>query len=68
MTLTSDHTVFFRTDLGGVGSIEHHGLPRPEGLPGQRAVERHQGFLLGEAFGVGVVEGVEAQLVACRLR
>jgi hypothetical protein len=51
--LTSAPTVVLSTDLGGVESIEHHGLPRPEDLPGQRAVERHHAFLLGEALALG---------------
>ena len=49
---------------GGVGSVYHHGLPRLECLPGERALDRHQEFLLEEALTVWEVESVEAQLVA----
>src|SRR5882724_4148037 len=38
-TLTSQTSVFLRTDLGGVGSVHHYGLTCLEYLAGERALE-----------------------------
>jgi len=66
--LNGENTVLLRSALGRVGSIKHHGLSRLEGLPGEGAGERDQGFLLEEALAAGVIEGVDAHLLACRIR
>ena len=66
--LTGENTALLRRALGRVESIEHHGRSRLEGLPAERAGERDQGVLLEEALAAGVIEGVNAHLLACCIR
>src|SRR5262249_56935861 len=63
-TLSSDQT----TELGRVGAVHDYRLSRLQGLPGERALERHQEILLDAALAVREVEGVDAQLVVLRLQ